>query len=54
MDFYDALTHDRPYRRAWQRERVLELIRDETGTRFDPALSAAFLTLLREEPGGRH
>ena len=54
VDFYDALTHDRPYRRAWQRERVIELIREETGARFDPALAAAFLALLREEPGGRH
>lgn len=43
VDFYDALTHDRPYRRAWDPARVLELIREESGARFDPAVVRAFL-----------
>ncbi len=42
-DVYDALTEDRPYREAWTQERALQLIRDETGTTFDPACSAALL-----------
>lgn len=43
VDFFDALTHDRPYRRAWPVPRVAALVRDEAGTRFDPAVVAAFL-----------
>ena len=42
-DVYDALTEDRPYRDAWTQERALQLIREETGTTFDPACSAALL-----------
>lgn len=44
VDFFDALTHDRPYRRAWKRAQVLELIAEESGTRFDPEVAAAFLS----------
>ena len=43
VDFYDALTHDRPYRAAWEPRRVLDLIREESGRRFDPAVVRAFL-----------
>src|SRR5690606_28252332 len=46
----DALARDRPYRRAWERSRVIELIRIESGRRFDPHVVRAFLDLLQEEP----
>lgn len=48
VDFYDALTHDRPYRRAWEPRRVVELIRGESGTRFQPELATAFVELIEE------
>ena len=35
-DVYDALVSPRVYRAAWAPERALELLRDETGTAFDP------------------
>lgn len=41
-DFHDALSHDRPYRPAWPRERVAEEIRGETGRHFDPQVVSAF------------
>lgn len=41
-DFYDALTHARPYRPALPRDRVLEMIREARGSHFDPAVVAAF------------
>lgn len=45
VDFFDALTHDRPYRRAWDPPHVLDLIRQESGVRFDPEVVRAFLQL---------
>ena len=42
-DVYDALTHARPYRGAWKRERVISELRRKTGTHFDPQVVEAFL-----------
>jgi putative two-component system response regulator len=42
-DVFDALTSDRPYKRAWPMELAFDLIRTEAGTHFDPELAAAFL-----------
>jgi PAS domain S-box-containing protein/putative nucleotidyltransferase with HDIG domain len=36
IDVWDALTSDRPYRRAWPNAKVLEYLRSESGTSFDP------------------
>lgn len=44
-DFFDALSHDRPYRRRYEVKRVLEMVRSERGQHFDPALVDAFLAL---------
>ena len=44
-DFFDALTHDRPYRPAWSAERAFEEIRLGLGTHFDPRVAAAFLSM---------
>jgi len=45
VDVFDALTSDRPYRRALTREEALAILRDEAGAHFDPdvveALAAA-------------
>jgi PAS domain S-box-containing protein len=42
-DVYDALTHARPYRGAWRRDRVIIRLRRKTGTHFDPQVVEAFL-----------
>lgn len=46
VDVYDALSSDRPYRRAWSRDKVLEHLRAESGSHFDPRVVTAFLELL--------
>jgi HD-GYP domain-containing protein (c-di-GMP phosphodiesterase class II) len=45
-DVYDALTEKRSYRDAWPAERAAALIRDETGTTFDPDCADALLAVL--------
>ncbi len=42
-DVFDALTHSRPYRRAFPLGHVLDMMRKESGTHFDPTLVEAFL-----------
>ncbi|WP_460171412.1 PAS domain S-box protein [Thermus sp. FJN-A] len=48
-DVYDALTSDRPYRKAWPREKALAYLREQAGRQFDPEVVAAFLRLVEEE-----
>src|SRR6266545_6789888 len=44
-DAFDAMTSDRPYRRALRFEHALEQIMDGTGTQFDPAMAEAFVSI---------
>jgi putative nucleotidyltransferase with HDIG domain len=37
-DVWDALTSDRPYRKAWPNEKALEYLKSEAGKHFDPAV----------------
>lgn len=43
VDVYDALSFDRPYRKAWEKEKVIEYIKSESGKHFDPAVVELFL-----------
>jgi HD-GYP domain-containing protein (c-di-GMP phosphodiesterase class II) len=45
VDVWDALISDRPYRKAWTREKALEHIRSGAGTHFDPQAVKMFLGL---------
>lgn len=47
-DNYDALTSDRPYRRAWPEQEVLDHLAARAGTEFDPEVVAEFLNLRRD------
>lgn len=47
-DVYDALTSDRPYRRAWSKESAVDYIRAESGMHFDPHLAPEFIHMMRE------
>ncbi len=49
MDVWDARSSNRPYRKAWQKEKVIKYIKDQSGTHFDPKVVDAFITLLDEE-----
>jgi HD-GYP domain-containing protein (c-di-GMP phosphodiesterase class II) len=42
VDVYDALSHDRPYRKAWDTQKVLEYIKSESGKHFDPEVVNVF------------
>jgi putative two-component system response regulator len=51
VDVYDALTSDRPYRRAMKEEEVLKMMLAEQGRHFDPALLTTFFSVLEEIQG---
>ncbi|MCC7413795.1 MAG: response regulator [Gammaproteobacteria bacterium] len=42
-DVFDALTSERPYKRAWSVDESLGYVRDNAGRHFDPTLVAHFL-----------
>jgi putative two-component system response regulator len=46
IDVWDALSNDRPYRRAWPPEKVYQHLASLAGSHFDPAVAAAFLRML--------
>ncbi len=48
VDVYDALSFDRPYRKAWSPGQVLDYLREQSGKHFDPAVVDEFLQLLEE------
>lgn len=45
-DVFDALTHDRPYKRAWSLEAAVAEIRRQSGRQFDPAVVEAMVRSL--------
>jgi putative two-component system response regulator len=45
-DVFDALTHERPYKRAWPVEAAVTEIQDQSGRQFDPAVVEAMLQTL--------
>ncbi|MFN8007773.1 MAG: HD-GYP domain-containing protein [Terriglobia bacterium] len=47
-DVYDAITSDRAYRKAMSTQRVVDLMRNGSGTQFDPKVVEIFLGLLQE------
>jgi putative two-component system response regulator len=44
-DVFDALTHERPYKRAWPVHEALAEIRSQEGRQFDPDVLQAFSRL---------
>jgi len=49
VDVFDALTSDRPYRKAWSREKALDHIEQESGKHFDPQIVDIFLELINDK-----
>jgi HD-GYP domain-containing protein (c-di-GMP phosphodiesterase class II) len=43
VDVWDALTSNRPYRKAWTREKTLSHISEQAGSHFEPEVVNAFL-----------
>lgn len=46
VDAYDAMTHDRPYRKTKTNEEAIEELKRCSGTQFDPALVNVFVELV--------
>jgi HD-GYP domain-containing protein (c-di-GMP phosphodiesterase class II) len=43
VDVWDALSSDRPYRKAWTEDEVRQYIRQQAGQHFDPHVVEVFL-----------
>jgi putative nucleotidyltransferase with HDIG domain len=50
-DVYDALRTNRPYRAAWEAERVLGYIAERAGKEFEPEVAKKFLAMMAELEG---
>lgn len=46
-DVFDALTHERPYKKAWGMDEALVEIQLQSGFQFDPRVVQAFLDVVR-------
>jgi diguanylate cyclase (GGDEF)-like protein len=53
-DAYDAMTHDRPYKRAIDHEAAIRELRRHAGTQFDPELVALFCDLFAAQAPTPH
>lgn len=45
-DVFDALTSERPYKRAWSVDAATDYLREQAGQHFDPHLVQSFLSIL--------
>ena len=48
VDTYDAITSDRPYRNAWNKESAIQYIREQAGKRFCPHTVKVFCEMMGE------
>ncbi len=49
IDVWDALTSDRPYRPAWEKEKLMEYIRSQSGKHFDPFVVDQFIKMMEPD-----
>ncbi|MDK2981111.1 MAG: hypothetical protein PWQ55_1458 [Chloroflexota bacterium] len=49
VDVWDALTSNRPYRKAWSRSKAKEYMRSQAGKHFDPSLVEIFFQRVLNE-----
>lgn len=50
-DVFDALRTKRPYRDAWETERVLGYLEEKAGSEFDPDVAMPFIKMMRDLEG---
>ena len=48
VDAFDAMTNDRPYRKAMTINEAVEELKRSAGTQFDPDLVPVFLSVIQE------
>lgn len=46
-DVFDALTNERPYKKAWPMQDAIDYIHDRAGSHFDPLVVEAFLAVMQ-------
>ena len=49
VDIWDALLSDRPYRKAWRQDKVIEYLKDIAGTHLDTRIVEVFLRMIAED-----
>jgi len=49
VDVWDALISDRPYRKAWSKDKALAHIKEESGKHFDPQVVEVFLKQINNQ-----
>ena len=49
VDVWDALSSERPYKKAFSQEKVLDLLKKGRGVEFDPEIVDMFLRILEEQ-----
>ena len=47
-DVFDALTSDRPYKKAWPLDDVIDYLKSNSGIQFDPEITEVFLQIIPE------
>jgi putative two-component system response regulator len=47
-DVYDALVTARPYKEPFTHEQAVQIIKDGSGTHFDPKIVEAFMTVIED------
>jgi len=47
-DVYDALVSERPYKKSFTHEQAIEIIKEASGTQFDPKIVDAFLNVAND------
>jgi putative nucleotidyltransferase with HDIG domain len=47
-DVYDALIHERPYKKAWSKDQAVAEIRAQSGKHFDPNVVEVFLEIISD------
>lgn len=48
VDVWDALSHDRPYNKAWTQEKIVQYFLEQSGKHFDPQVVIVFLTMVEK------
>ncbi len=46
VNVYEALSHERSYRPAWTKDKIIEYIQEQSGKSFDPRVVKAFLEIV--------
>jgi putative nucleotidyltransferase with HDIG domain len=54
IDVWDALTSDRPYRKAWSMDAALQYVRKNAGKHFDPQVVQVFLQWIKSDDLDRY